>query len=552
MNILPRSSGRTLAGRVSSIASVAIVATLLVASLVAIRAFTANAHAAGAREEAAMERNLAQKGRLLSNLLAHISVDAVLSRDAGMLALFAEEATSDSDVVAVRFLGKDGGILAVKTRGDTVDGTLAFEEEVVTDPERHGISKTMGKVVVLIGRERLSKLSRELEVELASERKMAWIGSILIACFAAVALVLTLRWVLGRRVTRPLTEALDLVKAISLGDLGREIHLRSDDELGRLADALREMNSYLREMADQAGRIAAGDLSKVVKPRSDEDSLGRSFASMTENLRRSMETLLDTSRDISGTAATLQVAGRKLLEEASGVSSTAGSVSSSADSVSERVRSVAVGAEEMSATIQEIARSAEGARATSRDAMVLAQEASGRVQDLSNSSLEISRVIEVIFEISEQTKLLALNATIEAARAGEAGKGFAVVASEVKELAKSTAEASEDIRTRIQQMQQTTGSTVEDMQKVREVVERIEGAITEIAGAMEQQSATTSEIVGNVGESSRLVEEISREVQGVAASSLRAESGASGVLGTVSRMTEVGDRLQEVAQRFRV
>ena len=125
-------------------------------------------------------------------------------------------------------------------------------------------------------------------------------------------------------------------------------------------------------------------------------------------------------------------------------------MSAASDEVSRNVQTVAAGTEEMSASIGEISKNANAAARVAHAAVKTAESANKTVEKLSESSVQIGKVIKVFTSIAQQTNLLALNATIEAARAGEAGKGFAVVANEVKELAKQTAKATEEIRQKIE------------------------------------------------------------------------------------------------------
>ena len=112
-------------------------------------------------------------------------------------------------------------------------------------------------------------------------------------------------------------------------------------------------------------------------------------------------------------------------------------------------------------------------------------------------------MVKVITSIAEQTNLLALNATIEAARAGEAGKGFAVVANEVKELAKETAKATEDISRKIDAIQGDTAEAVKAIKEIRGIIGQVNDIATTIASAVEEQTATTNEIGRNVAEAAQ-------------------------------------------------
>ena len=136
-------------------------------------------------------------------------------------------------------------------------------------------------------------------------------------------------------------------------------------------------------------------------------------------------------------------------------------MSASTEQMSGNVKAVASAVEQLTASINEIAKSAEQAATVANSAAGLAKAGNTTIGDLGTAAGEIGKVIEVIQDIAEQTNLLALNATIEAARAGDAGKGFAVVATEVKELARQTAAATEDIRRRIGGIQTSTGQVVQ-------------------------------------------------------------------------------------------
>ncbi len=168
------------------------------------------------------------------------------------------------------------------------------------------------------------------------------------------------------------------------------------------------------------------------------------------------------------------------------------------EQVNRNLQTVATGAEEMSATIKEIAKNASEAARVASEAVKSAATTNATVSKLGDSSVEIGQVIKVITSIAQQTNLLALNATIEAARAGEAGKGFAVVANEVKELAKQTAKATEDISQKINAIQGDTKSAVDAIGNISGIINQINDISNTIATAVEEQSATTNEMSRNV------------------------------------------------------
>jgi methyl-accepting chemotaxis protein len=147
---------------------------------------------------------------------------------------------------------------------------------------------------------------------------------------------------------------------------------------------------------------------------------------------------------------------------------------------------IASSAEQMASTINEIAENSERARGITSSAADQAKNSAERVSGLGTAAQKISKVTETITEISEQTNLLALNATIEAARAGEAGKGFAVVANEIKELARQTAEATQEIKKKIAGIQDSTSVAIADIDKIPTVINDVNQLVSSIATAVEE------------------------------------------------------------------
>ena len=180
----------------------------------------------------------------------------------------------------------------------------------------------------------------------------------------------------------------------------------------------------------------------------------------------------------------------------------------------------------------------------------IASEASAKIAKLGESSLEIGKVIKVITGIAEQTNLLALNATIEAARAGEAGAGFAVVASEVKELAKETAKATEDISRKIETIQLDTKGAVEGITEISKIVAQISEIQGSIAGAVEEQTATTNEISRNIADVATGNQEIARNVTGVATAAKSTTEGAEYTNKAAGELARLATTLQSLVRQF--
>jgi methyl-accepting chemotaxis protein len=530
-------------------AGISLLLWLLVA--LSINVFTSGLRQAGEREGHAIESALKAKGELLSGFVARISPEAVMTQDLYVLNTSAKEVMRDSDVVSIRILGKDGTPLVKLDNGDTSGEALAWTKDIITDKEKLGIEKKVGTIEIKVSKARLAKSLKELSDFISSERSFIFWISVPLTLLVNVIIIVLLLFVLRRNVTAPLNEALRVVRDISQGELGTSMSYHSEDEIGALANSVREMTSYLQEMASAASSLAHGDLTVKIVPRSNKDQLGTSFKEMLVGLRDSLGTVQQMAKDLGKSSRDLSRGSRTMLDESESVSKKTANTAATADSVAANVGSVAAAAEEMAATIQEIARSAEESRLTAREASQVSSQASRSVAELQAASEEIGKVVDVIVNISEQTKLLALNATIEAARAGEAGKGFTVVASEVKSLAKGVAEASEGIRLKIEQMRTSTGSTVREIERASEVIGRIESAVISIAAAVEEQSATTNDIVRNVNESSRLVQDITGAIREAAQSTNSAAKNAQNVLGAVDMVTQASESLETISQRFR-
>ncbi len=249
------------------------------------------------------------------------------------------------------------------------------------------------------------------------------------------------------------------------------------------------------------------------------------------------------ARNLETAAEQLTQLSQQMAANAEQTASQAQTVSLASTDVSSNVHTIASATEEMTASIREIAKNAaDGARVASA-AVEVASSANATVTKLGESSGEIGKVIKVITAIAHQTKLLALNATIEAARAGEAGKGFAVVANEVKELAKETAKATEDISAKIEAIQSDTGSAVDAITRISAIINQISDIQSSIAGAVEEQTATTNEMSRNLTETARGSSEIARNIAGMADAAKDTTVGATKSLAAARDLTTMAEAL---------
>jgi methyl-accepting chemotaxis protein len=265
-----------------------------------------------------------------------------------------------------------------------------------------------------------------------------------------------------------------------------------------------------------------------------------------------MHKVAETAVTLASAAEELTAVSQQMSANAEETAAQTKVVGSATLSVSQNLQTVATGAEEMGASIKEIAKNATEAAKVATSAVKVAETANTTVSKLGESSAEIGQVIKVITSIAQQTNLLALNATIEAARAGEAGKGFAVVANEVKELAKETAKATEDIGRKIEAIQTDTKAAVEAIGTISEVINQINGISSTIATAVEEQNATTNEMSRNISEAARGSGEITSNISGVTEAAASTTRGANDTQKAAEQLVETSRVLKDLVGKFNI
>lgn len=332
-------------------------------------------------------------------------------------------------------------------------------------------------------------------------------------------------FIVGIIIVKPVNEVVEGLKDIAQGDgdTTKRLQAGSKDEIGDLSKAF---NLFMEKLQALLTTIS-GNAHDVDLASSNLAELAQELAEGAENTKNKSHAVSTSTDEMNTSISSVAMA----MEEASA-----------------NINTVASATEEMSATINEIATNSERARSISQDAVSKTQIASNRMHALGQAAQEIGKVTDTINDISNQTNLLALNATIEAARAGEAGKGFAVVASEIKELARQTADATDDIKAKIEGVQSSSRDSVSEIAEVAKVIEDVNDIVSTIASAVEEQAIATSEISGNIGKASQGVSNVGDNISQISAVSNEIAEDIAQVSTLSEKISADGTRVNDNAE----
>ena len=355
------------------------------------------------------------------------------------------------------------------------------------------------------------------------------------------AVILVSVCILQANIIKPLRIVNGFIDKIAEGDLSGTLKATNEDEIGNMVKKLSETTAKLNDMIK-------GIAQSGVKLFGSADELSVSADAASEN---SADT---ASRTISVAAA------------AEEMSTNMSTVAAAAEQAATNISIVSSATSEMTSTINQIVRSTGEAQNITKIAVLEASSASKKVDELGRAADEIGRVTEAITEISEQTNLLALNATIEAARAGEAGKGFAVVANEIKELARQTAGATGEIKSRIESIQDSTDATVKQIQQISQVINDVNDIVNSIVTAVEEQSSTTNEIATNISEATVGIQEVTEnvaqvslvsatvahDISEISQSTNSISQGSSKMKTNANNLTLMAEQLKDLVRHFKI
>lgn len=389
----------------------------------------------------------------------------------------------------------------------------------------------------------LSNLESEMGTTI--DEKISSSVLIQVALFAIVVLVLVVTIALClsilviRRIKRITAGLKDIAQG--QGDLTKRLIDDSNDEIGELRmwfnTFVEKIQNIVKDVAQGAGQL---------------DSSSNQLALISESMKQKADNTSIEAEAVSTASAVM--------------SGDMNTVAAAMEEAATNINMMAAAAEEMNVTINHITENTDKARSITEKAVVQTDKASKQVDELGKSAKSISKVLETITEISDQVNLLALNATIEAARAGDSGKGFAVVANEIKALARQTADAAGEIRSQVEEIQNSTQGTVSQIAIISSVVAEVNNFVVVIAKAIEEQSAATREIAENVNQASQGLSEVNESVAGtnvnlseiaikigdVTSASKDISSNSSQVTNNAERLAKLSAQLNELVGQFRV
>jgi methyl-accepting chemotaxis protein len=340
--------------------------------------------------------------------------------------------------------------------------------------------------------------------------EITWTISVCAIIFMFVA-----AFFIGRSISKPIVACAQAVKKLAQGDLTGSVKLQRADEVGLLADSVDTCIENLRKMVQEITHTS--------------EALTESSAMLTETANSQAAGAEQTNVQ----AHTVAAAGEELAINSKSMTLSAGEITQASTTVAAAV-------EEMSSSIQEVARNCTQESEIARKADTQARQTRALMLKLDESARQIGKIVELINQIAEQTNLLALNATIEAASAGEAGRGFAVVANEVKELARQSAAATQDIRLQVSLIQENTANSMGAIDDVAKVIEQVSQIAASIAAAVEEQSATAG------------ADEVSRNINGVSQAASESAKGAARISSSAGELSHLASSLGQLVNRFKL
>ena len=475
-------------------------------------------------QEVNLEQSLTLKANNALTILKQICPPALYNADTDTVKSYSDAFEADPDIAFVAIYDTDGTAITkaqLKTEKNANNTEQKLYESKDIFSERIALTyedEQVGFMEIGVDKTQLNKLISDL-----AKRNESFLDSLLKTIFLAsffgfITLAFIIAVIVGK-IIQPIKEATTALKNISEGegDLTSRLDAKTQDEIGELSNyfnnfvesihniiaIVQEKSSKLNSFSDEVSSSSA----KLAEDSEEVNIQTNSVAAATEEMAVNVSEMAEASSLMSDKA-------QRVTGISHGVQDKMELVLSSMKEAEENVKGSSVIAEGIADKIQGISQNVVQGRQVSNQAVESVANATAKVQELVKASLDIENVIQLITEISEQIKNLALNATIEAARAGEYGKGFAVVANEVKELARQTSDATEEISNRIIYMKNSTDVTVTEIEKINIVIKELSQVVESIDSSVQSQQIAIDENTTNSQQISEKVSQVTELVDG--------------------------------------